>query len=78
MEFKDGLRAMLEKRGMSQSDLARGLDRSRQYVHGYIKGDYEPTFSRAVEIADVLECSLDELAGRKVELYPALWSEPCD
>src|SRR6266571_1554686 len=48
--------------GMSQAALAKAVGVDVRQIRRYEAGDHQPAFSVAVNIADVLGISLDELA----------------
>lgn len=58
------LRALREARGMSQGELGKHLNTSRQAIHAYESGISQPTLALAIRLADTLDVSLDDLVGR--------------
>lgn len=52
------------REGISQAELAKRIDVSVASVNNWETRDYLPTFTKAIEIADVLGVSMDQLAGR--------------
>ena len=52
---------MREKKNISQGDLAKLLNVSRQAISKFERGEKVPSIERAVEIAQALEITLDEL-----------------
>lgn len=66
MEFKDSLSRILNNRGMSQADLCRISGVATSAMSRYLSGDSDPSLSKAIAMADALQISLDELAGREV------------
>ena len=56
-----GLVPMRELAGISQAELARRLDVSRQAVSSWESGEKWPTPDRLPQIAGILGCSIDEL-----------------
>lgn len=52
---------MREKKNLSQGDLASMLKISRQAISKFERGEKVPSLERAVEIAQALEVTLDEL-----------------
>jgi transcriptional regulator with XRE-family HTH domain len=50
--------------GLTQEALARKADVGTDAVRNWEKGRRTPGLDMAVKLADALECSLDELAGR--------------
>ena len=65
MEFKDSLSRILNNRGMSQADLCRISGVATSAMSRYLSGDSDPSLSKAIAMADALQISLDELAGRE-------------
>ena len=66
-----GLAPMRQRAGISQAELARRLDVTRQAVCGWEAGTIWPTPDRLPKIADVLSCTIDELYGRAGETEEA-------
>ena len=62
------LKELREARHMSRDDLAQALGVSYQTIRNYEAGDREFTLSTACAICDILECTLDELAGREAPM----------
>lgn len=65
MEFREALQQILKSRGIKQADLCRmsGVDSS--LMSNYVSGKKTPTLTNAIAMADALQISLDELAGRE-------------
>lgn len=63
-DFKDRLRGMRCERHMTQQELAKAVGVSKASVSNWETGDNQPTLLVAIAIADVLGCTLDQLAGR--------------
>lgn len=59
--FAAKLRVLLKERGMQQADLARALHMTRAAINGWTRGKRFPTIEVAVQIADLLNVSMDEL-----------------
>lgn len=59
------LKRLMFELDISQVQLADHLDVTRQSVHNYLMGNNEPSLQRLVQIADLMDVSLDELIGRK-------------
>lgn len=55
------MKAARAAKDLSQDDLAKLCDVSRQTINAIEKGDYNPTIKLCVTICKVLEMSLDEL-----------------
>ena len=65
--FAELLREVLEKRKMSQSELARQIHVVHQVVNGYCNGNKQPSLDSLREICKVLDVSADYLLGLKDE-----------
>ena len=64
MGFNENLKLLLLEKNMKQADLCRMMSE-------YINGRKSPTIGNAILIADALNISLDNLAGKK-------WNTCCD
>lgn len=64
MEFHESLKQIMKQRDLKQADLCRmsGIDTGLMSL--YVNGKRSPTLTNAIAIADALQISLDELAGR--------------
>ena len=63
--FGDRMRVIRQRRGLSQTQLAKMVDMARQQINNYEKGRFEPGIETALKIADALHVSLDILTGRR-------------
>ncbi len=59
--FAGKLRVLLKERGMRQADFAREMHMTRAAINGWTRGKRFPTIELAVQIADLLKVSMDEL-----------------
>lgn len=59
------LRSLRKARGMTQTELADEIGTTMRVVSAWERGETSLPFEDACRIADVLECTLDELAGRE-------------
>lgn len=66
MSFYQRLRDLREDADKTQAEIAEFLGTTAQYYGRYEKGEIELPFSRAVQLADYYNVSLDYLAGRSV------------
>ena len=64
MEFKDNLRALRKRKGLSQVELAEKLGFSKSLIGLYETGDRKPSFEALEAIADFFNVDLDYLLGR--------------
>ena len=63
--FGSNLAAERKYKGLSQQELADAVGLSLWTISGYETGQYSPDMASATAIADVLDVSLDALAGRE-------------
>ena len=61
--FAQQLKALLDKRGINQNTLAEQLQTTEATISRYVNGIRTPNIETAVEIARVLNVSMDELCG---------------
>ena len=61
------LKDIRETRNMSQDDIAKQIGVSQQFISRVERGNKSISLDLAVEIADFLNVSLDEIAGRTVK-----------
>lgn len=61
--FAQHLKALLDKRGINQNTLAEQLQTTEATISRYVNGIRTPNIETAVEIARVLNVSMDELCG---------------
>lgn len=62
--FPDRLRAILKERGVRQVAFAEQLGISPSSFNNWLGGRKIPSASRLIQMADLLELSLDDLIGR--------------
>ncbi|KEI75858.1 helix-turn-helix domain-containing protein [Clostridium botulinum] len=67
--FGDRLRELREEKQLTQEELGKLLNVSRQAVSSYEKGENEPTIDALVKIANIFNVSLDYLLSRTKERY---------
>ncbi len=65
MEFKDRLRELRKKRGMSQVALAERLGLSKSTIGAYETGDITPSVEALNTIADFFNVDIDYLLGKE-------------
>ena len=63
------LRELRSAKGMTQKELADILDVSETTIFKYEKGIMKPSLERAMQLADALECSLDDLVDMQAYIY---------
>ena len=61
MKFAEQLKKLRQKQGLSQEDIATELFVTRQAVSKWENGDGSPDLSTLVQLARMLDVSLDEL-----------------
>lgn len=62
--FAERLTEAMRSRNMKQIELARMLGSSNTLISNYMSGNREPRYDTVVQIADILDVSLDYLLGR--------------
>jgi transcriptional regulator with XRE-family HTH domain len=65
MQFAKNLRELRAKENITQEVLAEKIGVSRQMVARYESGENYPEMDKAIEIAKVLHCGLDDLVNGK-------------
>lgn len=70
MLFHEKLIQRRKEKGMTQEGLAEQLYVSRQTVSKWENGECMPDADKFIRLSDILEISLDELAGREMEAEP--------
>lgn len=65
MALYQRIKDLREDNDKTQADIAEYLGITAQYYGKYEKGEREIPFSRAIQLAEYYEVSLDYLAGRK-------------
>lgn len=63
--FRSNVRDRMALAGMSQSELARRMDVSPQYVWNMLNGTSEPGLMLVARVAEALECEPRELLDLK-------------
>lgn len=71
--FASALRELMDKRGVTQGDLAKVTGKTRQTISQYVNGISEPGYDTLVVIADYFNISSDYLLG----IAPAPERKPC-
>ncbi len=61
MAQNERMKAARKARGLSQDELAKRIQVSRQTINMIERGDYNPTLKLCVQICRELGCTLDEL-----------------
>ncbi|AKC63139.1 DNA-binding protein [Clostridium sporogenes] len=67
--FGDRLKELREEKEMTQEELGKLLNVSRQTISGYEAGAIEPSISNLIKLANIFNISLDYLLGRTKERY---------
>lgn len=65
MQYK--LKECRKKAGLTQIQVAEELNTAQFQVHKWETGKQELSFARAIDLADLYNVTLDELAGRILE-----------
>ena len=75
MEFKDNLKYFRAQKEWQQQDLATKMDVSAKTISSWETGRTEPTLGQLAKLAEVLDCSMDTLAGTGTRNVKAITSE---
>ena len=67
-KFPDNLKMIRKQSQLSQEELGKKINVSKQTVSKYEKGIVEPNFHTLVEISKVFNCSLDSLVFGNIKL----------
>ena len=59
------LKTLRKKAGLTQEQLAKMIGATKRQVGAWERGENDIPMYYAVDIADILNCSLDEIAGRE-------------
>lgn len=65
MEFNEKLKALREAKGYTQEDIAGKLNIARQSVSKWEQGINEPDVETLKRLAEIFECSVDELLSEE-------------
>ena len=63
MEFKDNLKYFRTQKDWQQQDLATKMKVSAKTISSWETGRTEPTLGQLAKLAEILNCSMDTLAG---------------
>jgi len=77
MEMQEVMKARRAELGLSQAELGERVGVDKRQVRRYEAGETQPTLAVAAKIAQVLEVSLDELAGartHRIDLSGDWWA----
>lgn len=63
-----GIRRQRVRSGLTQTELAKRIEVRQSVISEYESGSVTPSVENLIRLADVLNCSLDELCERKETL----------
>lgn len=66
IDIAGSIKKMRENKHFNQKELAEQAEISRAMISRIEKGIKKPSLELTIRLADVLDCSIDELVGRKV------------
>lgn len=66
MKFNIILALMLEKYDISRDELAKRISVDKSLIAHWLKGAKIPSVAALIDVANVFNCSLDELVGRNI------------
>jgi len=67
--FGDRLKELREEKKLTQEQLGKMINVSRQSISGYESQDIQPSLSNLVKLADIFDVSLDYFLCRTKEKY---------
>ena len=67
MEFHERLRRLMDDRGISQAQLCKLTGIATSAMSHYVRGETDPSFTKAIQIARALDVPLDALATKVME-----------
>ena len=65
--MSDNLNRLMEEKNIKQIDLCRETGIPTSAMSHYVRGDSDPSFTRAIRIAKALGVTTDELAGKEIK-----------
>lgn len=71
VSFGSKLRELRNSAGLTQSELAQRINRSKANISKYEKDDLEPNLDTLVAISEIFDVSIDYLLGKKPGEAPA-------
>lgn len=66
MKFHIMLKLLMERDDISKDSLAQRIKVTTRIVEMWLNNTRTPSLAAAIAVADVFNCSLDELVGRKI------------
>jgi len=70
MDFAARLRSLREKKGVTQTELGRLFNLSKQAISSYERRESQPDVETLKRLADYFQCSTDYLLGRTDDPTP--------
>lgn len=70
MDFAARLRSLREKKGITQAELGRLFNLSKQAISSYERRESQPDVETLRRLADYFQCSVDYLLGRTDDPTP--------
>lgn len=65
MTINDSIKHCRTSRGFTQKEIAEKLGIPRTFISQIEQGNRQIPTERLIQLADIFDCSLDELVGRK-------------
>ena len=67
--MKLSMRTLRKSHGFTQEELAKAVGATKRQVGAWERGENDLPMDFAVAIADALECTIDDIAGRETRYY---------
>ena len=68
--FATRLRNLMDKKGITQNELAIKLGKTRQAISQYRSGNIDPSLETLLDISNALDTSIDYLLGKTNDSTP--------
>ncbi len=66
-KFSKNLEALIKEKQITQTQVQKKLNLSKNQIHYWIKGKAEPSIDDLITLANYFDITLDELVGRDFE-----------
>lgn len=64
---REKLKSFMAEKGLNNTELARQIGVTEKCIRDILNGIKQPSLARASEIADLMECTIDDLVEKEEE-----------